>query len=461
MAKDHHNKYIKLREKFPRFDYKNFNIEVKPGRLKVQYRFTLAGKHEFSPGLIFIFPKKFQFVKPEVVPEIERAVFDLGMIEMLSYWKAACPPEVYVHPFHLSAGEVAWWRNIYYQGLGEFFYRNKIQNNRENFMTMFSGESAPPGIIDFDDAGTTIVPVGGGKDSAVTLEILRKSGLSVIPLMINLSPAGRGITRKAGYQEEDMIRIERKIDPELLLLNKQGFLNGHTPFSAVVAFAGLLSAILTRSGYIALSNESSANEPTDPVTGVNHQFSKTIEFEASFRDYAGSYITGSTEYFSFLRPLNELQIAALFAGYRHYHNVFRSCNAGSKQNLWCGNCPKCLFTWIALSPFMKTEELQTIWGKDLFEDEKLIPLLDELTGKAPVKPFECVGTIDDVCKALSVSINKFNNSGRLPPLLEHFRSHPGYDQEAVAGDAGFLSRFDNNHFLPPQFEEILKGQLNG
>ena len=142
------------------------------------------------------------------------------------------------------------------------------------------------------------------------------------------------------------------------------------------------------------------------------------------------------QYFSFLRPLSELQIASLFARYEAYHPVFRSCNVGSKTDSWCGHCPKCLFTWIILSPFLTRGQLTAIFGKDLMADASLQPVLEELNGTAAVKPFECVGTVEEVQACLKATQNN---------MLE-------VDE--------ILHRFITNHFLPERFEQILKSNLH-
>ena len=44
----------------------------------------------------------------------------------------------------------------------------------------------------------------------------------------------------------------------------------------------------------------------------------------------------------------------------------------------------------------------SIFGEDLLDKVELIQYFDELCGIAPNKPFECVGTIDEVNKALQM-----------------------------------------------------------
>ena len=197
--------------------------------------------------------------------------------------------------------------------------------------------------------------------------------------------------------------ITRVIDKNLLELNKQGYLNGHTPFSAIVAFTSYLMAYLTNRKYIVLSNEGSANEPTIIGTNINHQYSKTYEFEKDFYEYTKKYFKIDIKYFSLLRPIKEIQIAYLFSKYKEYHKIFRSCNVGSKSNpwIWCLNCPKCLFVFIILRAFLSLEEMTSIFGENLLDKKELEKDFLELIGQSDTKPFECIGTIDEVKYAMN------------------------------------------------------------
>ena len=246
-----------------------------------------------------------------------------------------------------------------------------------------------------------------------------------------MNPRGATVecARVAGFAIDDVLVIRRTIDPVLLDLNKQGYLNGHTPFSAMLAFYTHLASVLSGIPNVALSNESSANEPTVLVRdrsganenkwdSVNHQYSKSLEFEDDFRAYSPSF-----NYFSFLRPLTELQIAMLFSRFTAYHDVFRSCNVGSKQDIWCGHCAKCLFAYIILSPFIAPERLNAIFGKSMLDDMTLRTEFLQLTGHAETKPFECVGTVSEVNAALSMAIERWYPVSR-PALLKDFAVGP-------------------------------------
>jgi len=160
---------------------------------------------------------------------------------------------------------------------------------------------------------------------------------------------------------------------------------------------------------IAMSNEHSASAPNLEVDGaeVNHQFSKSLEFEEDFAEYVQNYISPSIAYFSLLRTLSEIEIARRFSKYRKYFRIFRSCNAAFRQSHarrgkeWCGNCPKFRFVFLALSPFIAKPELIGIFGGDLLDDETQRDGFAQLCGLHQHKPFECVGEIAESAAVMS------------------------------------------------------------
>lgn len=445
---DNQQKFEQLRATYPAFTYESFTIAEEKYQYSLRFHFNISDKEHFYPSLVI--PK--QAIGNLREETWNTLVFHIGMAELISYWKATASPEVYIKPYHLSNNQMDWWKKLYYHGLGEFFHQNGITTTQHEFMTInnLTRESAPFIHADLDD-NAVLVPVGGGKDSAVTLELLKTKDFHVRPFAINPRPAILETLDSAGLDRNTLVRAERTIDPRLPELNEQGFLNGHTPFSAVVAFTGLLFAGLTNSKHIALSNESSANEATIPGTSINHQYSKTYEFEKDFRTYYQNFISGRFNYFSFLRPLNELQIASLFSHFKNHFPTFKSCNRGSQDNVWCGECAKCLFTAIILSPFVNRETQERIFGKDLLNDDSLIPLFDQLTGIANEKPFECVGTIDEVNTALSMAAQTWQKPH--PALLQHFEN-----QKTLAGGfyENLLNGLDDRHFLEDRFLKIIK-----
>jgi hypothetical protein len=282
--------------------------------------------------------------------------------------------------------------------------------------------------------------------------------MTIRPFIMNPRGATLECVRVAGFGNDGFIEVNRRIDPLLLELNAEGFLNGHTPFSALLAFYSLLVSAISGHRNIALSNESSANEPTVAGTDVNHQYSKSYAFESDFRDYVKQYISADFNYFSFLRPLNELRIAQLFAQQVKYYPVFKSCNAGSKEDIWCCNCPKCLFAYTILSPFIPVIEMVHIFGKNLFELPQMLKYLKELTGIDEVKPFECVGTIDEVNAALQMFI-ALHKHEKLPLLIDYYSNTTNFSHRNTRLADKILDELNSDHFLEPKFLEIMKQKL--
>ena len=436
------NKYNSLREEYDFFRFQRYDYTLEKDSLYVKFYFSLNDEYFFTPSFE-IAKRKFYNFNNLGNNQLDTILFNIGMIELISYWKLACPRKVYITPFRLSEEQIKWWKKLYFNGLGEFFYLNGIKENVDDFMEIICESDISLNKINIPLSDATLVPVGGGKDSVVTLELL-KNKLPVIPLIINPRGATNECVKVAGFSDEQVAVIKRTLDSTMLRMNNEGFLNGHTPFSAMLAFYTLLIGFATNSKYIALSNESSANEPTVPDTEVNHQYSKSIAFENDFRDYVNKYISSDIEYFSFLRPLNEIQIASLFSRNKDYYKVFKSCNAGSKTDSWCGKCPKCLFTYLIMSPFISQEDLINIFGKDLLNDNDLRPILKQLKGEADVKPFECVGTIEEVNACLNFSQQTTDNRQQTSTTL-------------TIDD--LLNQYDEMNNLPEHFAAILKDNL--
>lgn len=416
-------KYNTLRKQYPEFCYESFDYSITSDGMKITFMFTIGEEIVFNPT-INIPQRNFYRWDSITKEQYDILVFNIGMIELISYWKSTCSPKIVVKPFVLNDKQIAFWKKLYYNGLSEFFYINGIDAKEDEFVTINVESDKTLEKVNFTTSDTYIVPIGGGKDSVVTLELLLQSGKDICPMIINPRGATLECARIAGFGRDNFIEVKRTIDSNLLELNAKGYLNGHTPFSAMLAFHSLLVAAITGRKNIALSNESSANESTIVGTNVNHQYSKSLEFENDFRKYVFDYITNDINYFSFLRPLSELQIAMLFAKNDKYFDVFKSCNVGSKTDIWCGNCPKCLFAYIILSPFIKPEVLNRIFGKSMLDDPSLQLYFDQLTGLMPTKPFECVGTIDEVNTALAMTIERYYSDSNCPYLLKGYEAKP-------------------------------------
>ncbi len=435
--------FEELREKYPKFIYDSYSIEEVADKYIITYHFIIPGLTEFNP--VIKFPKGNDIDRQL----FEYLVFHIGLVELVSYFKCTCSPHVEIRAGFLNQEQIEWFKKLYYYGLGEFMYVNKIDCSINDLMhiTCISDQIYSKNI-EYHGTGNMIA-IGGGKDSAVSLKLL--SGQDNTCFMINPKSVSIDCVTAAGY--DTYYGIDRVLDKRLLELNKQGFLNGHTPFSSLVAFVSYLSAYINGRKYIVLSNEGSANEPTVLGTKINHQYSKTYEFENDFNEYTKKYFGLDINYFSLLRCLSEFQIGMLFSQYKEYHHIFKSCNVGSKSIpwKWCCNCPKCLFVYIILSPFLSRSDMISIFGEDLYENKDLLSTFIELIGYSDTKPFECVGTYEEVRYAVSLVINR---GGELPYLLAYYKEH--YPLEL---SIDFKKQYNNENNIPKEFETLVKKEL--
>lgn len=439
------SRYEQLRSRHPIFVYDSYTL----GEDYLEFHFVMD-EYDFRPR--WTFDK--EIIAAGFDRELaERVAFCLGMAELVSYWKCALSPRIEVRCGGLSQWECEWWKKLYINGLGEYFYRNEI--NPQNCPFEICAEKCEPLKAEHCPLSGALVPIGGGKDSVVTAELLKSAGEDIFPYIINPRGATLGCVEAAGIDACKTISARRTIDKTLLELNANGYLNGHTPFSAVVAFSAELFACLSQRKYIVLSNESSANESYVEGMMINHQYSKSTEFERDFREYCEKIFGGygrCAEYFSLLRPWSEWQIAREFVKHPQYFSVFQSCNLGSKTNVWCGKCAKCLYVYILLAAFLDDETLVNIFGCNMLEKEELSEMLDGLMLDGEDKPFECVGTKEEVRLSLYMAAQK--REGNLPPLLARFVEKLG----GYKPISNMESYFDMNNFVPEKFIGLLRNK---
>ena len=481
-----------FRGKHPRFSYDSFTTERDGETLKLRFQFTIEPDLHFSPEttLESLAWERVERLGPEV---LDVFVFHLGLVEMLSYWKATCAPEIVVRAGFLDARQLSWWTDLLLHGMREFFYVNQIDFTKPDFVGITAptregrnntkechsepeqsgGEESRSLHERMKDSSASsfrmtnplpdrdLVLMSGGKDSALAVQLLLEAGRDFHCLLLNPTPAAAAMTAQVGDRAPVIIR--RTIDPRLLALNQAGYLNGHTPFSAYLAMLGVTCAALSGYRQVVVANERSADEGNVEFLGteVNHQYSKTLRFESAFRRYCAEYLTGAVQYFSLLRPLYEVQIARLFARYPQYLTTFTSCNRRQKDGGWCRQCAKCYSTFVLLSPFLRAEEILRVFGEDLFARAEAVPFIKELLGFTEHKPFECVGTREEMLVALYLGIQRRRfRSAPLPVALRFVEAevvpqHPTLPERAES----LPHAWGDQHHVPPLYVELLKRHL--
>ena len=357
---------------------------------------TLAYAFDDGPRLVETvrYPNAPYALDPSRAAAAQRALRLLHLVAGVSYYKAAAPPQIVVEGEPLDAGTAAFLQELYENGLGEFAYRNRLSLRGRIRFPHSAGEGAAPPALGL--RREALVAIGGGKDSLVSIEALRRSGVPQVVSWIGASPLIRACAERTGLP---LLNITRGLAPELFEYNKLGALNGHIPVTAVNSAILALGAVLEGAGMVVFSNERSASYGSlIPGTGeVNHQWSKGWQFERDFAAHLHAHVAADLDYFSLLRPFSELAVARQFAKLDRYDAHFSSCNRNfhllgeRPAQRWCGACPKCQFVFLALAPFMPKPRLVGIFGRNLLDEPEHAAGFDALLEFEDHKPFECVG----------------------------------------------------------------------
>lgn len=451
------------RDLYKQFIFESFDLDRTETDLQATYHYSL-GEHHFAPTARIPLSEISNTTIDEAF--LKELFFNFGIINAISYYKLSCAPEFVIKAGYIDDQQKAFFKKLFYNGLGEFMFVNNLNFDFDSFMTISCAEepenrkgvTTPRELYNIgEDFHGNLIPVGGGKDSVVTLEALQPMHNDNYCLQFNRSLYPKDIAaakciETAGYKPEEIRNFNLSFDEHMLELNKQGYYNGHIPFSSTLAFAALIVAYLSNKAYIEVSNEASANESNVAGTNINHQYSKSYEFEKDFQDYASTYLTEKIHYFSLLRCWNEYTICQKFLKFPQYLDIFRSCNAGAKQNKWCGHCAKCLYVYIMLYPWVEKAKLIEIFGHDLLDDESLQGIFNGLVFPETIKPFECVGTKAEVCYSLDLAV-KDKNPDELPALLRDYQAKV-YGQNIYTED--IPNYFNPEHSIPQEYLTLLQ-----
>jgi hypothetical protein len=335
---------------------------------------------------------------PSFVKLLQLTAVVLGV----SYFKLRAPLRIVI-PFPMTVREHGFALDVYENGLGEFYARNNLIRFGKIEIDDPEDRGPLPSAPQLRDR--VLLPIGGGKDSLVSVELLEAAGIDYTPFAVN--PKGPILTSIAAIGR-DPLYVGRTLDPEMIRLGKEpGYYNGHVPSTAINSMIASLVALLFSYNRIVLSNERSASEGNVEFDGreANHQHSKSLDFEQLIANVLADATGGSLGYFSLLRPYSEARIAAMFSRVQRFDRVFSSCNenfklAGHNGPLWCGKCPKCHFVFLIFAPVMAKNRLIGIFGQNLLAQPDHEHSFRELTGLAGQKPWECVGEIEEAAACL-------------------------------------------------------------
>lgn len=334
---------------------------------------------------------------------LDRALFLAHIIIGTSYYKAHPTPKVALKT-PLDDFSANFFSKIYQEGMSQFAYENDL--TRDN-LAHFVADKTPLEKTALPYLGKGIlIGESGGKDSLLTSTLITKKALSWDAAIVSNTEFYPKILDSLGARQ--IYLINRQIDTDSL--KKSGGLNGHVPVTYINMAIMLIQAILNGDNFILTSIGHEGAEPHAYIGDlpINHQWSKTWEAEQLFSEYVHNYISNDIHIGSPLRQFSELKIAELFVQncWEEYGHYFSSCNvANYKQGTdnttlsWCGLCAKCANSYLLFAPFLEPAELNVLFKDRQSLLEKSV-LFDDFKGLLGIdgimKPFECIGEIDEL-----------------------------------------------------------------
>ncbi|TDR22680.1 hypothetical protein [Marinicella litoralis] len=373
------------------FEFLDWQFNPDSGHLVLNYFDSQFGF--FSEQ--FDFPAATKTRYEQIQQPLETALNCLHWMAGVSYYKTSLARQLKFSQNLPNDRQAAWLTETWQSGLAELAFEN--QKPWLDFID-FPSQSKPETASITGLQARSLVAIGGGKDSLVSIEMLKNLAEDISLFVVGQSTFIQSVAEKTSIP---LLQVRRTVDARLKEVNEQGAFNGHVPITAINSCVAVVAALLFDYDSVVFSNERSAdvgNVEDEKGRWVNHQYSKSFEFEQAWQSIIHNDIAIHLDYFSLLRPFSELAVVKKFAKLTPYFPYFSSCNrnfhlAGSRNsaNHWCGECPKCAFVFLCLAPFIKKQQLLHIFNKNLLADDQLQDLFAALLGVKGQKPFECVG----------------------------------------------------------------------
>ncbi len=395
-----------------RFEFLSYSIDDDDQSCRFNYKAVHNGVEHLYTEVLKL-PKK--PTRSEIPSElVERVLGYLHLAIGVSYYKIYAPSEVVVKS-PLTKIEANFFTKLYKKGLGEFYFRNNLDIDKSPQFSADNKKIEEPFMIEKGSKGA-LVGLGGGKDSIVALESLKEQGFDPTAFVVegvNNNSAIESVVETAGVP---VLKVKRVLDEKLLSPITDSY-NGHIPVSAIYSLIGYLLAVLYDFSYVIVGNEHSSNfgNLTYQSVEINHQWSKSIEYEKELQNLSRSHLSPDITYLSLVRPFYEIRIVQQFIKYPQYFSQFTSCNRAFRiqnpnKSLWCGECAKCVFVFTLLSAFVKPDKIVKIFGQNLYENDKLLPMFKDILGLGEMKPFDCVGTFDEAKVAFEMAGEWYSQS---------------------------------------------------
>ena len=347
------------------------------------------------------------------IEQMERVYFHIAVFE-LNKLGSLHPQTISLGPFqkYYTKSFENFWREIFIKVWAQWRYENNFPDydgpkfkGTDNFQNnSFHRIPHTPGPINI------LAFCGGGKDSLVSVKLLEELELPYATFGYSHSIYGNAnhqhdlITKLCAdtqtqkhhrqwifgdFMDSPVLELHPKLNIETLTA-------AETPSSI---FAVLPLILAQGYQYIVLAHEKSADEGNLiwDATGeeVNHQWGKSTEAEVLINTYLKEHLINNFEYFSLLKPINDVLIFNILRAHEAHVENTHSCNL---RKPWCYRCPKCAYVLLNYYAYLSktsVDQVITEKGLNIFDLEVNQITFRELVGLEDKKPFECVGQFDE------------------------------------------------------------------
>jgi len=235
------------------FSFKGFEIDDRAREARLRY--ALGERYAFTERIVF--DRDLPSPNSPLRAPFEGAIETLWLAAGVSYYKIAVPRVIRIEGAALSHDQRTFLQNLYVDGLGEFGVRNGVDvAARVNFLDAACAPGEPRRATNAPLPRKAAVLVGGGKDSLVSVEMLRAGGEPMTLFAVNPK---KPILECAAASGLPFAQVRRTLDPLLFELTEKGALNGHVPITAIVSFIAVAAAFVEGYDTVVLSNERSAD----------------------------------------------------------------------------------------------------------------------------------------------------------------------------------------------------------
>lgn len=437
---------LALRYRIPEFVYESFNFYRNADGVKAEYVYRL-GEYTFRPTVEI---PTADIRNDEIDDQfLSYLFFNFGIINGLHYYKLSIPPVFRIKAGYIDENQRIFFKKVFYGELVEFLYNNNLRVPYEDFVTFICEDESEhhPHSYHFETHFEgNIIPIGGNKNSVVTLEALQPMHEQNLCFLYHYghddaNVAATDCIKEAGYGLESVVDFNLSLDPQLAELGQQGFYNGRVSLSSCFAFAAYITAYLNKKQNIILSNSAFA--------GNNHQYTKSYDFETDFQNYIDHCFSPQIRYFSILRSMNEYGIFQKFIKHSLYFNIFGGCNNATEEKRWCGHCPRCLYNYIMLYPLVSHDKLEHIFGGDLLDDQRLLPSFTNLVTSGSSSPFDFIGAREEIIYSLQLACGQAG--GKYPILLQYFRDYLNNPNQQY----NITNFYNPTHHIPQEYLDLI------